>query len=186
VSFQHVDQSPLQFRATARFRLARLGLLLCALTVIVLIAATGAGTEGQPGLLAFLLLVVGVFVVVGAIVAVAGWRLQVILDGQLLTVRSLRTRTIDLSKVERVGSRSVRGDGPAVVFAETTGTPGRHRLLTLPTGAVVAGVVWPAWRPEDARVLFPAALAALPADATFDENAIAPFARAGCDFHQVS
>lgn len=178
--------APLQFRATLRFRLARLGLLLCALISIVLIAATGAGTEGQPGLLVFLMLVVGVFVVVAAIVAFAGWRLRVILDGQLLTVRSLRARTIDLSKVERVGSRGVWGDGPSVVFAETTNTPGRHRLLTLPTGAVVARFVWPAWRPEDARVMFPAILVALPADATFDENAIAPFARAGCDFHQVS
>jgi hypothetical protein len=179
--------SPLQFQATLRFRLARLGPLVCALILIVLIAATGAGTEGQPGLLVFLILVVGVFVVVGAVVAFAGWRLQVILDGQLLTVRSLRVRTIDLSKVERVGSRGVWGDGPSVVFAETTSNPGRHRLLTLPTGAVVGrSFVWPAWRPEDARVMFPAVLVALPADATFDENAIAPFAQAGCDFHQVS
>jgi hypothetical protein len=185
VSFQLVGQSPLQFRASTRFRLARLGLLLCALIVIVLIAATGTGTEGQPGLLVVLLLVVAVFVVVGAIVAVAGWRLQVILDGQLPTVRSLRTRTIDLSKVERVGSRGVWGDGPAVVFAETTGAPGRHRLLTLPTGAVVARFELAAWRPEDERELFTAVLAELPADATFDENAIAPFARAGCDFHQA-
>lgn len=178
--------SPVQFRATLRFRLARLGLLLVALVVIVLIAATGAGTDGQPGLLVFLMLVVGVFVVVGVIVAVAGWRLRVILGGQLLTVRSLRARSIDLSKVERVGSRGVWGDGPSVVFAETTSTPGRHRLLTLPTGAVVGrSFVLPAWRPEDERELFPAILAALPADATFDENAIAPFARAGCDFHQV-
>lgn len=119
------------------------------------------------------------------VVAVAGWRLRVTLDGQLLTVRSLPTRTIDLSRVERVGSRGVWGDGPSVVFAEPTSTPGRHRLLTLPIGAVVARFVLAAWRPEDAQELFPAILAALLADATFDENAIAPFAQAGCDFHQV-
>lgn len=176
----------LRFQAAIGFRLARLG-LLCFALVVGALAIADAGTEDEPALRLTLMAAVGVFVTLGAVVAIAAWRLSVTLEGPILSVRSLRTRTIDLSKVDRVGSRGIWLDGPAIVFAETTSVPARRRLATLPIGTLVARTFMvSAWRVNDARELFPAVFAALPAEVSFAEGATAPFADAGCAFDEAT
>ena len=185
-------ERPRRYRAQWGYVVGRLGLLGFAAVVIALIGITGAGTEGEPGLLLALSIVLALFVAVGAVVAVAAWRLEVSVDDSELTVRSLRSRTVDLSTVSRVGWRGVWFDGPALVFAEATDRPGRHRLCTLPMGVTMSAVpmlgggVVSAWRSDDSASLLAAILEALPDDVTFSAEAMQPFAAAGHPFHQTS
>lgn len=182
----------LHLQTRLRYALARSGLLLVAVAVLLLIGVTGSGTEGQPVLLVWLCVVLGVFVAVGAAVAVVGWRLTATLVGSELTVRAMRARTVDLSRVERIGWRGAWPDGPSMRFAETTDRTGRHRVVELPLGTAMGGggSVWrprvvSAWHPAELDRLLTAVYQALPDEVTFAGPAAAMFAEAGCPVEGV-
>jgi hypothetical protein len=170
----------------SNYAVARSGLFGISLIVVVLIGVTGAGTEGQPALLASLCLVVGCFVLIGFLVAYAGWRLRVHLGGIRLTVRRLRTRTVDLSQVETV-TRHGWIDQSVVLTERSDGTR-RRRRATIPLSTrVIYGVVEiPAWANDDAQLLVRAVFEELPPDVTFDTRAGAWFRDAGCSVDRVS
>ncbi|CAN5492561.1 hypothetical protein BH10ACT3_BH10ACT3_13060 [soil metagenome] len=174
------------FRSESGYALARTGLFGCALVVVLLIGITGAGTEGQPGLLVSLCIVVGFFVLVSFLVAYAGWRLSVKLDGTRLTVRRLRTKTIDLSQVESVAWQGWIDE--SIVLTQRSDGSGRRRHVTVPFSTrVLYGIVEiPAWANDEAMLLFRSVFEGLPPDVTFDARAAASFSTAGCRFERAS
>ncbi len=170
--------SHVMFRRRSRYALTRCGLFGCSLALVVLIVVTGSGTEGQPGLLVSVSLVVGLLVLVGILYALGGWRLTVTLDGSMLIVRGLRTIELDLACVESVTWRGWLEE--AMVLTE--GTNGGGRTGSVPVGVrTMFGIVnVDAWQADDAQALLRSVFERLPAGVRFDARAAGRFSAVGC------
>ena len=167
------------FSSRPEYALARSACLGLGLALVVLIGLTGAGTEGQPTLAAWLWTVVGAWVAMGFLIAYAGWRLMVDLDGRRMTVRRLRTRTLDLARVVHIGAQATPSDR-SLLFTATPDASGSPHRMRLPMTTILGTGEVEAWQDDEKHQLLRAVFEQLPDTTTFDADAAAVFAAVGC------